>query len=541
MNPRDTEQNLRSPKAMMITVLAKDVLRWPVTIWFTSFFLCHKRWKCRMQKAAVDKAWKTLEQFQQSNWKNQEQVATLMDICHLKNAESEPKLQKYNGRVVLRGDMFKDDSGARAVFAEQGSSASQMTAAKVMDVIATVLPDCGGQPADAVSACTQVTLEGAPRLLNIPKSECPDVWIRQPRHKWPKSWSNSEVPVVLLERNLYGHPSISWIVMGETIRRSLIGTWMGKHSELGMYVRSSETGYFCQNMWMTSKWLERCRPWLPCGKRWWTMWILMNPHHFLTWRSGMYSAWMQTEWNNYWTIQEDVWITYVCWSNWKVTTVGKPHVKTVAWSFDMEGHARKCVERYCELANKKVEQLYKVWSPLLAWSSSQAGRTWISWRMMTRMLTNCFEMLALGTNWTTWHSVVGQQACEISYKMNSGMWQTICRLISYNHHTNDYRQFCHVGSTAQHCRLVLFPDPDSAGDLEDSQSTSGGVLCIFGSRTFVPSQLDVQETDCCLAQFYRVWNHFSGCWTSNGWPSCSRPLGRGNWGVAINKQHKETD
>ena len=31
----------------------------------------------------------------------------------------------------------------------------------------------------------------------------------------------------------------------------------------------------------------------------------------------------------------------------------KPHAKTVAWSHDMEGHAIKCVERYCELANKK--------------------------------------------------------------------------------------------------------------------------------------------------------------------------------------------
>ena len=29
-------------------------------------------------------------------------------------------------------------------------------------------------------------------------------------------------------------------------------------------------------------------------------------------------------------------------------------------SYDMEGHARKCVERYCELANTKTEQLYKV-------------------------------------------------------------------------------------------------------------------------------------------------------------------------------------
>ena len=35
------------------------------------------------------------------------------------------------------------------------------------------------------------------------------------------------------------------------------------------------------------------------------------------------------------------------------------------WSYDMEGHARKCVERYCELVNKKVKQLYKVSSPVL--------------------------------------------------------------------------------------------------------------------------------------------------------------------------------
>ena len=43
----------------------------------------------------------------------------------------------------------------------------------------------------------------------------------------------------------------------------------------------------------------------------------------------------------------------------------KRHSKTVAWSYDMEGHARKCVERYCELANEKVEQVYKVSSPCL--------------------------------------------------------------------------------------------------------------------------------------------------------------------------------
>ena len=84
--------------------------------------------------------------------------ASLMDLCHLKNADLEAKNHKYRGRVVLRGDIVNDDSGSYAVFTEQGSSASQMTAAKIMDIISR-LPGC------AVSACTPVKLEDASKSL----------------------------------------------------------------------------------------------------------------------------------------------------------------------------------------------------------------------------------------------------------------------------------------------------------------------------------------------------------------------------------------
>ena len=89
--------------------------------------------------------------------------------------------KKYKGRVVFRGEIVKDDSGSYAVFTEQGSSASQMAAAKVMDIISR-LQGCAGQAADAVSAYTQVKMKDASKLLKIPKSECPDIWIRLPRH-----------------------------------------------------------------------------------------------------------------------------------------------------------------------------------------------------------------------------------------------------------------------------------------------------------------------------------------------------------------------
>ena len=118
---------------------------------------------------AVDKEWENLEKIPAWNLtkvRSKKEVideartkgvkvhfASLMDVCHLKNVELETKHQKYKGRVVLRGDIVKDDSGSHAVFTEQGSSASQMTAANVMDIISR-LPGCAGQAADAVSAYT---------------------------------------------------------------------------------------------------------------------------------------------------------------------------------------------------------------------------------------------------------------------------------------------------------------------------------------------------------------------------------------------------
>ena len=81
--------------------------------------------------AAVDKEWEKLEKISAWNLtkvKSKKQVidearttgatvhfSSLMDICHLKNDELEAKHQKYKGRVVLRGDIVKDNSGSYAV------------------------------------------------------------------------------------------------------------------------------------------------------------------------------------------------------------------------------------------------------------------------------------------------------------------------------------------------------------------------------------------------------------------------------------------
>ena len=109
---------------------------------YTNLFLCIKQWRYPQQKQQWIKNGRNLKRLLRGTWQKSEfksevvdeartkgaevHFASLMDICHLKNAELETKHQKYKGRVVVRGDIVKDDSGSYAVFTEQGSSASQM-------------------------------------------------------------------------------------------------------------------------------------------------------------------------------------------------------------------------------------------------------------------------------------------------------------------------------------------------------------------------------------------------------------------------------
>ena len=120
----------------------------------------------------------------------------IMELCHLKNSQLPAEYHKYKGRVVFRGDIIKDEEGAYALFSEQGASASSIEAARLVDVIAR-MPGCGGYNVDAIKAFNQVTLG----------EDCPETWCALPRHRWPETWEGKyTVPVVLLERNLYGHP-----------------------------------------------------------------------------------------------------------------------------------------------------------------------------------------------------------------------------------------------------------------------------------------------------------------------------------------------
>ena len=127
---------------IMKTILQEKVaIHCSITIWYTKFISMYQAMKIPAAKAAADKELDKLEKISAWNLtkvRSKKEVideartkgakvnfASLMDICHLKNAELKAKHQKYKGRVVLRGDIVKGGSGSHAVSTEQGSSASR--------------------------------------------------------------------------------------------------------------------------------------------------------------------------------------------------------------------------------------------------------------------------------------------------------------------------------------------------------------------------------------------------------------------------------
>ena len=123
-----------------------------------------------------------------------------MTLCHEKHSELQRSGDKgeYKGRVVIRGDQIRDETGYFAVFSEQGTSASHLAAAKFLDAIAR-FPGNTGSDSDAIGAYTQVLLQTLEEEQGI------ETWISLPYNRRPSSWNKFRDPVCKLVRNLYGH------------------------------------------------------------------------------------------------------------------------------------------------------------------------------------------------------------------------------------------------------------------------------------------------------------------------------------------------
>ena len=93
----------------------------------------------------------------------------------------------------------------------------------------------------------------------------------------------------------------------------------------------------------------------------------------------------------------------------------------------------------------------------------EGRRNGICWRLVKGLLTNCSKMLVLapriGGPDILWYV---NELARAFIEWTRACDKRLARLISYIHHTCDFKQYCHVGNTAKQCRLGLFQDFDFA-------------------------------------------------------------------------------
>ena len=102
----------------------------------------------------------------------------VMQLCHRKHSQIATAEPVPKGRLVLRGDIVRDEDGYLAVFSEQGTSASHLAAAKFLDAIAR-MPGMDGEDSDAIGAYTQAEHVGPVTWVHLPKGPLAKVLARQ--------------------------------------------------------------------------------------------------------------------------------------------------------------------------------------------------------------------------------------------------------------------------------------------------------------------------------------------------------------------------
>ena len=121
--------------------------------------------------------------------------------------------------------------------------------------------------------------------------------------------------------------------------------------------------------------------------------------------------------------------------------------KLTACSYDMEGHAEECVERYCELAQKDVSTQQQVATlcmddhliPLEVYENNR--------RALCGMCSDCPEVPVPGKKWSV------NTLAQSETKWNKASDRRWLIFINYISQTKNERQLCHVVHQIKDCQF----------------------------------------------------------------------------------------
>ena len=157
-----------------------------------------------------------------------------------------------------------------------------------------------------------------------------------------------------------------------------------------------------------------------------------------------------------------------------------------AYCYKMCGHAEQCVEKYLELAKTNISALKPVSTPCLddhQIAPEDFEAKGVLSDVASKIVLKCLYLARIGRPDILW--TVNSLAREVT-KWSAACDQRLFRLICYLHCTKKWVQAAWIGDKIEDCYLACFCDASFAGDLRDSKSTTGALLCLVGPQTFVP-------------------------------------------------------
>ena len=223
-------------------------------------------------------------------------------------------------------------------------------------------------------------------------------------------------------RNLYGHPlaGLLWERQFEKILlKYMAGRKFPNWKCSTLYTVKKDCSYLC--MWMTQNWLERNKIIDP-------MWKILNkevdlgePTSFL---DHVYLRCTQRQCE----ISKDIVDNYRTMFESMISAGAteklpcSENLSISSWSHDMEGHAKKCVERYCELANRTTQQLYKESTPFIDDHHFEEEEELKSVgelsKACSQIVLKCLYLARIGRPDIRWSVNI---TCTIDHKMNQSL------------------------------------------------------------------------------------------------------------------------
>ena len=158
-----------------------------------------------------------------------------------------------------------------------------------------------------------------------------------------------------------------------------------------------------------------------------------------------------------------------------------------SWSYDVEGHAKKCVERYCEFVNKTTQQLYKVSTPCIDdhhFKEGELKSVGEQPKVCSQIVMKFLYLARIGRPDILWSMNKFARSITKGPRPVTNAW--IAWYLTFITHVNINSIFMWV-ILQNKAGWDCFKTPILREILRTQKSTSSGTLCVFGSHTFVPT------------------------------------------------------